>query len=202
MRLQPGITVAIPVHVPRLHSTLDGALRSVWEQTRPPDAVAVAVDSTHAGAAATRNRALSMVRTEWTAFLDSDDLLAPTHLEQLEQRQVETGADVVYPHFTVLLPGGATGPDPFFDREGQPFDPKLLETRNTIPVTVLARTRMLLDVGGFRNLNESTEPGASPCEDFGAWRALLAAGAKFSALNARTWYYRWGDNTSGRGDRW
>lgn len=199
MNLMPGITVAVPVHGPRLHTTLDGALRSVWEQTRPPDAVAVAVDSTHAGAAATRNRALSMVRTEWTAFLDSDDLLAPGHLEQLERHQQETGADVVYPHFTVILAGGATGPDPFFDREGQPFDPELLKTRNTIPVTVLARTRMLLDVGGFAPKG----PPDNPCDDWGCWEKLVAHGARFSALNARTWYWRWlGDNTSGRGDRW
>lgn len=190
----PGITVVLPVHPPRFHTTLDRAMRSVWEQTRPPETVVVEMDYAHTGAAATRNRGLSYVDTELVAFLDSDDQLKPEHLAVLEQHLLETGADLVYPWFDVVQ-----GWDPFPDREGQPFDPEVLAVRNTIPVTVLTRTGLLRSVGGFQPLG----PPDNPCDDWGAWKAMVAAGAQFSHLNQRTWYYHWGtSNTSGRGDVW
>lgn len=199
--LRPGVTVCIPSIPPRRHSTFHRAVQSVTEQTRLPEAVVVAVDHAHAGAAHTRNTALASVKTEFVAFLDDDDQLRPLHLEALLAHQAETGADLVYPHFDVISTAGNAF-DPFADREGKPFDAELLATRNYIPVTVLARTELLRDAGGFRNLNDSTEPGASPCEDMGAWHALLAAGGTFSHLNKRSWIWHWGSNTSGRGDRW
>lgn len=194
--LEPGITVVVPVHLPRFHSTLDRALRSVWEQVLVPDAVVVSVDRGHDGAATTRNRGLEMVATEWVAFLDSDDQLMPNHLSALAQRQRETGADLVFPHFTVTGPGAF---DPFAAYEGVPFDPGSLAVYNRIPVTVLVWTALLRDVGGFQPLG----PPDNPCDDWGAWRALAAAGGVISHLNLRTWYWHWHPgNTSGRGDAW
>jgi glycosyltransferase involved in cell wall biosynthesis len=185
-----SVTVVIPVHPPRLHTTLDRALRSVWEQTRVPDTVIVQVDHDHEGAAATRNRGLLQVSTEWVAFLDSDDQLMPNHLDALVEHQRKTGADLVFPHFTVVH-----GWDPFAAYEGKPFDPAELETFNRIPVTVLARAALLERVGGFQPVG----PSENPCEDWGAWRALVAAGGTVSRLNLRTWYWHWHTgNTSGR----
>jgi glycosyltransferase involved in cell wall biosynthesis len=191
--LRPGITVAIPAHLPRVGKELHRALDSVQMQQRCPDGLAVAIDSTHAGAAVTRNRALAMVTTEWTAFLDSDDTMNPEHLKLLEEHQKQTGADVVYPWFDVV--GGF---DPFPDMEHEPFSAEVLKTRNTIPVTVLARTELLMDVGGF----QPKGPAENPCDDWGCWDALVAAGARFSHLDRRTWNWIWGSNTSGRGDAW
>jgi glycosyltransferase involved in cell wall biosynthesis len=206
--MKPGVTVCIPSIPPRRHSTFHRAIQSVTEQTRQPNAVAVAVDHAHAGAAVTRNAALKTVETEWTAFLDDDDMLRPFHLEALMDYAEATGADLVYPHFDVISMRGNAF-DPFADREGQPFDAELLRTRNYIPVTVLARTELLRDAGGFRALNDSTEPGASPCDDHGAWLSLLDAGGTFAHLPRRTWIWNWhgpadggAGNTSGRGDRW
>lgn len=187
------ITAAIPVHRPRFHSTLPRALASVFEQTRPVDALVVATDLDHAGAAATRNRALAMVRTDWVAFLDSDDMWRPFHLEALAAHAQETGADLVFPHFDVI-----NGFDPFAQWEGVPFDPVELGNHNRVPVTVLVRTELLREAGGF----QPAGPPDNPCDDWGAWRALVAAGGTISHLNRRTWCWVWGDNTSGRGDRW
>lgn len=196
--LLPGITVVVPVHPPRFHTTLDRALRSVWEQTRPPEALIVEIDHAHAGAAATRNRGLEFVGTEWVAFLDSDDQLRPQHLERLEAHQRETGADLVYPWFDVQVSGGP-GPEMWQGREGQPFDPELLKTQNTIPVTVLVRTELIRDVGGF----QPKGPPDNPCDDWGCWEAMVAAGAVFSHMPERTWIWHWGTgNTSGRGNAW
>lgn len=196
---RPGVTACIPVHLPRLDTPVfDRAWKSIQWQTRPVDAISIAVDSTHAGAAETRNEALEGSRTEFTAFLDSDDQWRPNHIELLMDHAEKTGADLVYPWFTV-----PNGFDPFPEYEGQPFNERALrEVQNFIPVTVLVRTRLAKSVGGFEDRNKSREAGASPCEEWGLWLKLLDAGAKFEYLNQRTWFYWWGDNTSGRGDRW
>lgn len=195
---RPGVTVAVPAHTPRVQRHLHRALDSVLQQDRAVDGIVVSVDHDHNGAAVTRNRVLEQVETEWTAFLDSDDELLHDHVRLLLERAEITGADLVYPHFTVRLADGTDGPDPFADREGQPFDPALLATRNTIPVTVLVRTKLLQAVGGF----EPKGPPENPCDDWGAWDKLLQAGALFVPLNRRTWLWHWGDNTGGRGDAW
>lgn len=200
MTLSPGISVVMPVHPPRFGTTLDDALRSVWEQTRAVDGLHLMVDGRHEGPAVVRNRGLAAVRTQWTAFVDSDDLLRPQHLDRLWTHGRESGADLVYPHFDILM-DGQTRPDmdPFADRFGKPFDPDLLRVRNTIPVTVLVRTDVIRDVGGF------TPKGGpdNPCEDWGCWEKMLAAGAVFSHLPERTWLWRWhrsetDANTGGR----
>jgi hypothetical protein len=200
MIYRPGVTACIPVHLPRLNSPLmNRAMESIGWQKHPVDAISIAVDTTHAGAAATRNRALEGVTTEFTAFLDSDDQWRPDHVGSLLTAAQETGADLIYPWFTV-----PSGWDPFPEYEGQPFNEHVLRNvQNYIPTTVLVRTRLVRAVGGFEDRNKSTAPGASPCEEWGLWLKLLDAGAKFHHLNQRTWYYWWHEgNTSGRGDRW
>jgi glycosyltransferase involved in cell wall biosynthesis len=170
-------------------------MESIRWQDRPVEAVSIAVDSTHAGAASTRNDALAGVTTEWAAFLDSDDQWRPHHIGSLLRAAQRTGADVVYPWFTII----PAGQDPWPEREGQPFQPELLAEYNYVPVTVLARTKILHDVGGFRPKG----PPTNPCDDWGTWDALLDAGATFYHLNERTWFWRWHPgNTSGRGDVW
>lgn len=197
MIYRPGVTVVMPVHEPRLNTPIfDSAFSSIRWQTHPVDAISIAVDRTHAGAAATRNEALRGVVTEWTAFLDSDDQLRPNHIGSLLRAAQESGADVIYPWFTVI----PAGQDPWPHREGQPFDAKILrEQYNYIPITVLARTELLHKIGGF----QPKGPPENPCDDWGTWDALLDAGATFFHLNERTWFWRWhSGNTNGRGDVW
>lgn len=197
MIYRPGVTAVIPVHLPRLGDALfDRAMSSVRWQDHPVDAISIAVDTTHAGAAATRNEALAGVTTQWTAFLDSDDMWRQSHIGSLLTAAQESGADVIYPWFTIT----PYGDDPWPEREGQPFDENRLRTvENYIPVTVLVRTEMIHKSGGFQPLG----PPENPCDDHGAWIALLDAGAVFHHLNRRTWAWRWHPgNTNGRGDVW
>jgi hypothetical protein len=198
-----GVTVVMPCIPPRSGAerpgTMPRAMHSVLTQTRPVDAISMAFDHRHEGAATTRNRALSGVKTEWMAFLDDDDTLNPDHIEKLMHHAEATGADLVYPWFDVV-----NGFDPFPQYAGKPFDPEALRNvQNYIPVTVLVRTGLVRGVGGFEPRNTSAAPGASPCEEWGLWLKLLAVGAKFSHLPERTWCWHWHPgNTSGRGDQW
>lgn len=191
--MRAGVTAVIPSIPPRT-LMLERALRSVLNQDRAVDNISVSIDRSRSGAAANRTRALSGVGTRWTALLDDDDEWGPEHVRLLLAHAEETGADLVYPWFTV-----PSGFDPWPEREGQPFSEPLLRTMNYVPITVLVRTELLWDAGGFT----AKGPPENPCDDWGTWERLLAAGARFEHLNRRTWTWHWhGGNTSGRADRW
>lgn len=189
------ITVVISAHPPRLKHDLRIAFASVCRQTLQPYAVIVANDVDREGAAATKNRALADVGTEWVAVLDSDDIFLPEHLEKLAAAQQATGADVVYPWPKIDGATGASDPRP--DMFGKPFDPDELRRGPFIPTTVLMRTDLARKVGGFQ-----CRPGEI-WDDHGLFMALLDAGARFHHLPERTWIWTIrGQNTSGQPDRW
>jgi hypothetical protein len=137
-----------------------------------------------------------MADTEWIAFLDDDDEFEPWHIERLLRHQAETGADLVYPWFTVV-----DGFDPL-GWEGRQFDPAALRRYNYIPITVLVRRELVIAAGGFTNRTDGV--GGATWEDWNCWLALLDLGATFSHLPARTWRWHFGDtvHTHGRSDRW
>lgn len=165
------------------------AVASVAAQTYPPKGgIAVALDEAGNGAAATRNRALDLVATEWVAFLDSDDELYPDHLRKLARFIRLSGVDLAY--------SGWVGPDPT-GMFGKQFDPGLLRRSNYIPVTVLARTAAVRAAGGFQ---DHPDEHGDPCEDWGLWLAMVDQGARFGHLPVRTWRMNSG-GTRGRPDR-
>lgn len=129
------------------------------------------LDSTGEGPATVRNRLIEQVRTEWTLFLDDDDLLFPNYLDAVLPHL--SGADVVY---TAWQLSGAVDPLPL----GR-FDPDLLREHNNIPVTACVRTDALRAVGGF--------PDAE-LEDHALWLNLLEAGYRFRYVPVIAWHYR------------
>lgn len=191
------VTVVIP-SIPTRVDLRERAVGSVGDQHWAPADVLVPIDYTKRGAAETRNRGLRSVTTEFVAFLDDDDQMLPEHLELLVQEQARTNADVVYPWFVIV--GGIDPLDAF----GKPFDPDELRRRNYIPITLLARTELLMDIGGFVNHPASVEMDSpATCEDWHTWVRLLDAGATFVHLPKRTWvWWHHGANTGGRPDRW
>jgi hypothetical protein len=195
-RMRPGVTAVIPSIPPRSGTYLHRALDSVLQQDRPVNNISVHVDHERLGSAGARTRALSGVGTEWTALLDDDDEWNTDHIRLLMEHAAETGADLVYPWFNV-----STGFDPWPHREGQPFDEALLRTENYIPITVLVRTELLWDAGGFTPSTPDSPQSLN--DDHGTWMKLVAAGAKFEHLNRRTWIWHWhNSHTSGVPSRW
>jgi glycosyltransferase involved in cell wall biosynthesis len=202
-----NVTVVIPTIPPR-KSLLARAFTSVERQILRPTETFVEIDLGRSGAAATRQRGLERAETEWVAFLDDDDVMYPFHLDTLARAAEATGADLVYPWFDLYLNDKphpnrhdllrVAGQDPY----GRPFDDTakqwILTRGNFIPVTVLARREALLDAGGFR-----PPPGRGDCEDWGAWQAMLRAGASFAHVGVKTWRWNhWSGNTSGLPSRW
>lgn len=113
-------------------------VRSVLDQTRPPDRVIVVDDGStdrtlellaqfedevdviaqaNAGASAARNVGVERADTEWIVFCDSDDLWEPGHLEALERAADETaGRAAIY--FQDTLIAESDGGGSFFDVAG------------------------------------------------------------------------------------
>lgn len=181
--------MSITVVIPTIHgreTQLRRAIDSVWAQTMPA-ALQVILDENRDGAAATRNRALEHVQTEWVAFLDDDDEFFPNHLRACSRYARLTGVDVVYPGYEVV-----DGEDPI-GCFGLDFDPSLLRRRNFVPVTTLCRTEAVKAAGGFQ---DHPDENGDPCEDWGLWLAMLERGAKFGHVPQVTW--RWHVNGRAR----
>ena len=190
------ISVITPAHPARLRNgMLRRATDSVAAQTLLPDAHCIAVDLDGEGAAPTRDRALRMARTDWVAFLDSDDYFLPKHLDWLLRHAHETGADFVYSWFRVQLPDGRIlEDDPVFPITHylNPFDPERpIETT----ITTLVRTELAQQVGMVA-LDRGHDSNSG--EDYRFTLECVKAGAKISHLVRKSWIWCHGThNTSG-----
>lgn len=170
-----GQVTVITAALPTRDRMLVEACRSVAAQTVPPAAHLIGVDHRRAGSAATRNLLAAAADTPWLAFLDDDDLLLPEHLQVL--LDTADGADVAYSYCKVL--GRDWSPS-------RPFDPVLLQTENYIPATVLIRTSVFREAGGFRPSGQVQHGW----EDWDLWLRLLQAGRRFAWTDTVTWLYR------------
>jgi len=179
--VNPQVTVVIPYHTAReQNGMLARAVRSVEAQTVPCEIVQ-AKDVHGMGAAITRNHGLALVKTPWTAFLDSDDEMDSDHVEKLLRCAEETGADYVYPWFRVV---GGSDPFPMFF--GRPWNDN---APHSTTITILIRTELAKRMG-FQSI---------PSEDFNFTLRCMNERAKIVHLPERTWtWHHHGKNTSGR----
>lgn len=181
MTTPPRVTIITPTIEGR-EALLDEAVASVAAQTEPVQHI-VWIDAERVGPAAARNHLLGLVSTEFVGFLDDDDLLDPSHVEQL-MTLLATGAslaDLAWSRCRTVFADGVP-----VIRVGQPMRPdyRLLcrQGRNYIPVTVIARTASIRAAGGF--------DARDRYEDYALWCRMLAAGMRFAHLPAETWTYR------------
>lgn len=201
--MSSDVTVVIPTIPPR-RSMLERAVRSVTRQQHPAAGIVISNDLHRRGAAVNRDAGLHAVRTPLVAFLDDDDEMYPHHLAALMEAQRVTGADLVYPWFDV----GSGGTDPFPLLEGVPWDN---ENPHQVPITFLARTELLTDLGGFSYAWDPTQgedPGTDPDgnragEDYRMILRVVAAGGIIHHHPERTWlWHHHSANTSGLPSRW
>ena len=211
---RPTVAVVIPAHPARARNgLLHQAVGSVWAQTLPPDELIVEIDNDKTGAPPTRQRALNKVTADWVAFLDSDDMFLPRHLELCLRHAVDEDADFVYPWFKILqqhadgrerliefdsIKGDGVFPASHFWDEFDPDNP--IETT----ITVLVRTELAKQVG-FQALDRGQ---VNTGEDRYFTVGCVAAGARIKHLRRFTWIWRhhWLSekvmgNTSGHSDK-
>lgn len=200
----PPLAEDLSVVIPTIESRKDRleiAYRSVVAQTLQPNYVIVETDREGLGAPGNRDNGLAKVRTEFVAMLDDDDFFYPDHLETLYNALKENDADIVFSWFDVV-----GGTDPFPQNFGKEWDP---ENPIQTTVTILAKTQVLRDAGGYSNNANMTEDelaqfaqGNTVGEDFRMICNANANGAKIVHVPKKTWaYVHHSSNTSGRPDR-
>ncbi|MEW6582696.1 MAG: glycosyltransferase family 2 protein [Actinomycetota bacterium] len=177
----PRISAVIPTY--NRAALVVRAVRSVLAQTRPPDEVIVVddgstddtaarlaglgddrvrvVSQTNAGAAAARNRGVAEATGDWVAFLDSDDLWVPGHLEALDGAiRATAGVADLYFGDTGMAAGAGGEPSSFWREAG--FAPRApvelvadaapwvtLPLQPTMLQASAVSRRAFLDAGGF-----------------------------------------------------
>lgn len=205
------MTVCVP-RIPGRDESFYRAASSVVRQRLAPGDHCIFrsyVDVDRKGAAFARNKLLSEVTTEWTAWLDDDDELLDHHLAVLLSEAKRTDSDLIYSIPTML-----SGSDPtavsvngeWVKPWGVPFGPEqehhLRNAGSFIPITHLVRTKMAKDAGGFPN-GRTLSDGRYQGEDERYLIALLDAGASFLHVPETTWLWNGGHggNTAGRSDQ-
>lgn len=189
--MNPGVTIVIPTIPPRV-DMVQRAVASVLAQTCPVANILVVPDTERAGAWATRWRGALQVTTEWTGFLDDDDVLLPHHVEHLLAVAAREQADMVWGWFQIEGPN----PDPFPHYRGKQYDPA---SPHIVPITYLARTAMLQRTPGF----QPDTGGVWDVQDQPVLDGMCAQGARLFADPETTWlWYHHYRNTSGLPDRW
>ena len=189
-----NVTAVIPSIPPRV-KMLRRAIASVLTQTHPAAGISVSVDTGREGAPATRDRALRGVRTDWSAFLDDDDVFLPHHLEVLCQAAEDTGADYVFSYFTIVDAAGNLSQFDPLGHFGRPFNP---DDPHQTTITALVRTELAQQVGFRQPPEGALIHGQRYGEDFQFTLECVKAGAKVVHVPQRTWLWNHHlGNTSG-----
>jgi|GEM_PF-375351 len=200
------VTVVIPTH--NRPSALQRAVASVLAQVDVELEVCVIDDGstppatvvsdprvrlfrheTPKGVATARARGVEEAAGEWVAFLDDDDLWAPTKLRRQLDAALSAGASWVY--------AGAVGVDGDLrvvaGSPRGPVEPDEIYTRNTVPAgasNVLAKADLLSEVGTF-------DPSLRHMADWDFWiRLAREGGAPASVPEPLVAYVQHDDNAS------
>lgn len=146
----------------------DGSTEDIAAGIADHPAQARVIRQARSGPGAARNLGIKAARAETIAFLDSDDLWAPTKLERFV-RLLDDSPEIRIA-YGPMLPIDAERHDvpgrtkPCHD--GQITTPLFLSSFVHVP-TVVCRKSTLVDIGGF-------DPDLPVCEDYDLWLRLSA----------------------------
>jgi len=140
---------------------------------REPDRI-VYIKQVNKRAAGARNTAIARARGEFLAFLDSDDVWLPDHLEaQMKQFDSDPALCLVYAN--AVMVGDPSRHVEFMTRcpsAGKAGFEALVVERCQIPVsTVVARKAAILKAGGF-------DESLTRCDDYNMWLRTAFYGGK------------------------
>lgn len=141
------------------------------------------------GQAAGRNTGIQACNSEWVAFIDSDDIWAPDHLEQAVTTLNATDSDLFYCPATIFeentaVPEGfVEGPMTPDEKALAPF--ALLSRCYIIMSSVVASAACVRAAGGF-----DEDPKMRAVEDLDLFMKLLKAGVSFAMGQRSTLFYR------------
>ncbi|MEK6288855.1 MAG: glycosyltransferase [Acidobacteriota bacterium] len=167
------IAVLTPT-IPEREVFLRECIEAVRRQTLKPYVHVITIDFGRVGPTRIRNGMAASTDADWLAFVDDDDLIDPEHLEVLARHSV--GFDIIYSDCRVV---GAEVP-----WKVRQFDLQAVRQANYVPITVLMRRELFLELGGFH-----LDRGPIG-EDWDLWIRAGEAGARFRFVPQVTWTYR------------
>ena len=127
--------------------------------------------------AAPNNAGLERARGRYVAYLGHDDLWMPNHLDLLVRKIEDTGADVAYSLGIMIGPPESPARVLTGVTKSGAYEPDALVP----PSTILHRTDMIRDTGGWRDYRELHTPG-----DIAFLSAAWAAGKRFAQVRELT----------------
>lgn len=139
----------------------------------------------HGSVAASRNLGLREATAELVAFLDSDDWWTEDKLEA-SVRVLDAGADLVY-HDLYLVGSESDWPwrrSPSRALAAPVFEDLLAEGNGINLSSVVARRRLMLDVGGFRE-----DRALIAAEDYDAWLRIARHSEAFVRIPRTLGFY-------------
>jgi Glycosyl transferase family 2 len=160
----------------------------IAEQVRR-DARFFALRGRGAGVAAARNIALQQARGRCVVFLDSDDWIAPTHLERLHAAlDAAPGATAAYCDRHRVMPDGERAPAHGEPQIAQrPFE-MFARTCAVAIHAVLVERAAVTRAGGF-------DPTLRTCEDWDLWQRIARQGGRWVHVAEPLAFYRTSDNS-------
>ncbi len=209
----PSISVVIPAY--KRENLILPTLRSVLQQTRQPNEVIViddaspdgtveavnafarenpslhlrcVVQESNRGVSAARNRGIREATGEWVAFLDSDDLWTPGHLEMLTAKLKSSDADVV---FSRAARFSSYSPDILHRNwaascaNAEDVVQALIRVCYVLPSASMVRRSVLIDHGLY-----DEDPLIQHGEDTDLCLRMAAEGRRFSLVDEYTCLYR------------
>ncbi len=134
--------------------------------------------SKNQGVVRARNLLIKSCKTSHLLFVDPDDELSKQYLEAAEKVFLgNRGIEIVYPQVKVM-----TSTEEKLWITG-PFDPKILQVVNTIPMSSICAIEVFRDLDGF---SEDFDQGF---EDWDFWFRASLSGVIASPLNEIGYYY-------------
>lgn len=161
--LGSSVSVIIPIYgnIGGWASMALRAFESANNQTVKPDNIYISTGDTLKGC---RNSIALIVESDYIIFLDADDTLHSTYIEEMMKGTADIRVPSVHRHYE----------NGHIDTDQHWYQPKDLMTGNYIVVSAMIRTSLFKKLGGFHDYES--------LEDWDLWLRAEEAGATFEQI--------------------
>lgn len=111
----------------------------------------------------TRNNGVNIAKSDWVAFLDSDDMWETNHIEKLIERQKETGGEIIHSSYKFMTNEGKLLDNEFIVDDSITYE-KLFKQNKILPSATMVKKELLLKYPFYADKVH---------EDFVCWLSIL-----------------------------